>query len=91
MLSARRKQKVIKFPLDVIAELESLVKPGKRTEFVVEATREKLRRARLGAALAEAAGSLKSEDYPEFATSEDVAGWVSELRRRDYLRPKEAE
>jgi metal-responsive CopG/Arc/MetJ family transcriptional regulator len=78
------KQKVIKFPLEVIGELERLVQPGKRSEFVVEATRERLERVKLGQALAKTAGSLKSEDYPEFAASEDVAKWVRELRERDF-------
>lgn len=82
----RVKQKVINFPLEVIGELERLVQPGKRTEFIVEATREKLERVRLGEALAKTAGSLKSEDYPEFATSESTARWVSELRQRDFYR-----
>jgi len=82
------KQKVIKFPLEVIGELDRLVQPGKRTEFVVEATREKLERIKLGEALAKTAGSLKSEDYPEFATSEDVAKWVRELRQRDFSRDR---
>jgi len=83
---AQVKQKVIKFPLEVIGELERLVQPGKRSEFVVEATRERLERLKLGQALAKTAGSLKSEDYPEFATSEDVAKWVRELRERDFSR-----
>ena len=78
------KQKVIKFPLEVIGELERLVQPGKRSEFVVEATRQRLERVKLGQALAKTAGILKSEDYPEFATSEDVAKWVRELRERDF-------
>jgi len=82
------KQKVIKFPLEVIGELDRLVQPGKRTEFVVEATKEKLERVKLGEALAKTAGSLKSEDYPEFATSEDVAKWVRELRQRDFSRDR---
>ncbi|MCK4388054.1 MAG: hypothetical protein KAW00_04700 [Dehalococcoidia bacterium] len=82
------KQKVIKFPLEVIGELDRLVQPGKRTKFVVEATKEKLERVKLGAALAKTAGSLKSEDYPEFATSEDVAKWVRELRQRDFSRDR---
>jgi len=78
------KQKVIKFPLEVIGDLERLVRSGKRSEFVVEATREKLERVKLGEALSKTAGSLKPEDYPEFATSEDAAKWVRELRERDF-------
>ena len=83
------KQKVIKFPLEVIGDLERLVRQGKRSEFVVEATREKLERVRLGEALAKTAGSLTTENYPEFATSEDVAKWVRELRARDFSRARE--
>ncbi len=83
------KQKVIKFPLEVIGDLERLVQQGKRSKFVVEATRAKLERVRLGEALAKTAGSLTTEDYPEFATSEDVAKWVRELRARDFSRARE--
>ena len=83
------KQKMIKFPLEVIGDLERLVQTGKRSEFVVEATREKLGRVKLGEALSKTAGSLKLEDYPEFATSEDVAKWVRELRERNFSRAGE--
>jgi hypothetical protein len=47
-------------------------------------SREKLEMVKLGEALAKTAGSLKSEDYPEFAISEDVAKWVRESRQRNF-------
>lgn len=51
-------------------------------------SREKLERAKLGKALAKTVGSLKSEDYPEFATSEDVARWMRELRQCNFENQK---
>lgn len=68
-------------PDDLIAEIDALVGPRKRSEFFVEAARERLRRERLKAAAEAAAGSLVGIDIPGWETSESAAEWVREQRR----------
>jgi metal-responsive CopG/Arc/MetJ family transcriptional regulator len=73
-------------PDDLLAEVDDLVGPRKRSEFFVEAVREKLRRARLQAAAEAAAGSLVGVDIPGWETSESAAEWVHNLRRQSDRR-----
>jgi metal-responsive CopG/Arc/MetJ family transcriptional regulator len=76
-------------PDDLIAEVDKLVGPRKRSEFFVEAVREKLRRDRLMAAAEAAAGSLIGVDIPGWETSESAAEWVREQRRESDRRVNE--
>ncbi len=69
-------------PDDLIKSIDSLVGRGKRTRFVQEAIREKLRRETLVAALEATAGVLAKDDHPEWDTTEKVAAWVRETRRQ---------
>ncbi|MDO8749862.1 MAG: ribbon-helix-helix domain-containing protein [Dehalococcoidia bacterium] len=73
-------------PEEMVKEVDALVGKRKRSQFVGEAVREKLRRENLLAALAATAGILSAEDYPEWATSEEVAAWVHDMRQRDDER-----
>ena len=72
-------------PDDLIAEVDELVGPRKRSEFFVGAVRERLRRERLKAAAEAAAGSLVGVDIPGWETSESAVEWVRE-QRRDWDR-----
>jgi metal-responsive CopG/Arc/MetJ family transcriptional regulator len=72
-------------PDELIAEVDQLVGPRKRSEFFVEAVREHLRRERLKAAAEAAAGSLVGVDTPGWETSESAVEWVRE-QRRDWDR-----
>ena len=69
-------------PDDLIKSIDSLVGRGKRTRFVQEAIREKLRRETLVAALEATAGVLAKDDHPEWDTTEKVAAWVRTSRRQ---------
>jgi hypothetical protein len=75
-------------PIDLVDELSKTVGARKRSSFIVEATREKLNRVKLGNALKEAKGSWSDEDYPEFKTQEDISRWVRSLREIDTNRLK---
>jgi hypothetical protein len=75
-------------PIDLVDELSKTVGTRKRSSFIVEATREKLKRVKLGNALKEAKGSWSDEDYPEFKTQEDISSWVRSLREIDTNRLK---
>ena len=73
----------IVFPRDLVDAVDDLVGQRKRSAFVTEAVAEKLQREQLGRALAETAGSLNAEDYPEWETQEKISAWVSEMRAFD--------
>ena len=74
-------------PDELIESIDSLVGKRKRTRFVQEAVREKLRRETLVAALEATAGVLAKDDHPEWDTTEKVAAWVRETRRRGQRHP----
>jgi metal-responsive CopG/Arc/MetJ family transcriptional regulator len=75
-------------PDNLVAEIDGTVGKRKRSHFVEEAIREKLKQQKLLNALKETAGILTSEEYPEWATTEKAAKWVSESRKRDDERMK---
>lgn len=59
---------------------------GKRSQFIEEAIREKLRIDTLLAALESTAGMLLPEDHPELATSEQMVARVGESRQQSDQR-----
>ncbi|MGH2583743.1 MAG: hypothetical protein ACRDJE_02380 [Dehalococcoidia bacterium] len=70
-------------PREVVADVDRLVGHRRRSRYMAEAIREKLRRDKLVAALEAAAGALKDVDIPHWATPEQTSAWVRELRRQD--------
>lgn len=73
-------------PEDLVKAVDATAGKGKRSRFIEEAVREKLRKENLLSALKETAGALSAEDHPEWATSEKVAAWVMESRRQSDRR-----
>ena len=73
-------------PEDLVKSVDALAGKGKRSRFIEEAVREKLRIDTLRAALEATAGILSAEDHPEWGTSEQVAAWVRESRRQSDQR-----
>jgi hypothetical protein len=73
-------------PDELVQRIDLMVGRRKRSRFVEEAVREKLRRETLLAALKETAGAFSTEESPQWATSESAAAWVRESRRRDDQR-----
>lgn len=73
----------IVFPRDLVDAVDDLVGQRRRSAFVTEAVAEKLQREQLGRALAETAGSLAAEDYPEWETQDKISAWVRETRAFD--------
>jgi metal-responsive CopG/Arc/MetJ family transcriptional regulator len=70
----------------LIEEIDSVVGKRKRSRFVEEAIREKLKRGSLLKVLKETAGVLPFEEYPEWGTPEKTAAWIRESRQRDSER-----
>lgn len=73
-------------PEELVRAIDALVGKGKRSRFIEEAVRERLRREATVCALEETAGVLSVEAHPEWATREDVAAWVRESRKLDDTR-----
>ena len=75
-------------PDDLVQADDELVGKRRRSAFVTEAVRERVRREQLRRALRETAGILKAEDHPEWADSRRVAAWVRKVRRESERRLK---
>lgn len=71
------------FPDEVLEQIRSLVPAGQRTEFVVEATRERLVREQQRRALADAAGCWDDPTQQNLESAEAVRGYLEETRRAD--------
>ena len=69
-------------PEDLVKAVDKEAGKGKRSQFIEEAIREKLRKDRLLSALKATAGAFSAEDHPHWNTPEKVAAWVRESRRR---------
>ena len=67
-------------PDEIVEQIDGLVGKGKRSKFVEEAVREKLRIDRALAALDATFGICSAEDYPEWATPESTYAWVRKMR-----------
>ena len=64
-------------PQDLVRSVDALAGKRKRSRFIEEAIRDKLRRE---AALVETAGVLSDEEHPEWLTGQQTAPWVKEFR-----------
>ena len=78
----------IVLPDEVVEAVDELVGKRRRSAFITEAVRERVRREGLLRVLKESAGILKAEDHPEWATSRKVAAWVRKIRRQSERRQK---
>lgn len=72
----------------LIEEVDCLVGPRHRSEFIAEAVEKKLKQERLRKAALEVGGSLENVDIPGWETTESTIEWVRSLRRENdkYLR-----
>jgi hypothetical protein len=71
-------------PKELIEEVDKLVGPRRRSEFLTEATAEKLKREKL-LRLTRKVMKLPpvEEDTPGWETPEAVSKWVHDLRRKN--------
>lgn len=74
----------IVFPEQLLEELDRVVQKRERSEFVVRAVEEKLRRVRLEKIFDEAVGMWK--DHPDFETDAQVRKHLQRLRGADTGR-----
>lgn len=71
---------------ELVRQIDAMVGRRKRSRFVEEAVREKVRRDALVAALQATTGVLSSDEHREWSTSKKAAAWVRESRLRDDRR-----
>jgi len=79
----------VTFPAELLDDLDELAPPRKRSQIIVAATAEYVRRLKLLAVLKETAGAWDDESHPELASPEDIDRWLREIRstwRREPLR-----
>ena len=65
---------------DLVRSVDALAGKRKRSRFIEEAIRDKLRREAVLVALVETAGVLSDEEHPEWLTGQQTASWVKEFR-----------
>jgi len=73
-------------PPELVQEVDSLVGRRRRSAFLVEAVRDKLRVIRLQRASEAAAGSVSEAAVPDWGTAAASDAWVRELRGADAQR-----
>lgn len=78
-------------PDDLVEEIDNAVGRRKRSRFVEEAIREKLRRAAVLSALKETAGILSADKHAPWETPGKAAAWVRESRQHDVERLRRPE
>ena len=78
-------------PEDVLKAVDALAGKRKRSRFIEEAIRDKLKREAVLAALVETAGVLSGEEHPQWVTREQTAAWVKESRLESDNRVQEPE
>lgn len=72
----------ITFPDDLVEGIDQIVGNRRRSAFIAQAVRERVRLEQVLRLLKESAGILKEENYPHWATPKNVARWVRNLRRQ---------
>lgn len=74
-------------PKKLIDEVDRLVGPRRRSEFLTEAAAEKLKREKLKRLTREVAKLPPAESIPEWSTPESASKWVHDLRvENDRIR-----
>jgi hypothetical protein len=67
-------------PDELVAEIDALAGPGKRSEYITDVLETKVRSERLRETIRRGAGILRDEDYPHWSTPEKIAAWVRDGR-----------
>jgi len=73
-------------PKKLLADMDKLVSPRQRSQFVADAAREKLERLRLERALEKAAGAWTDRNHPELTSPAAVKRYLRRLRSQTSRR-----
>jgi hypothetical protein len=80
---SRLTQVLIPFPADVIADIDKIVDVGQRTTFLVDLTRQEIKRRRLVKMFENPEPIWNPEDHPEI---DDDGDWVRKMRAETEAR-----
>ena len=75
---------LVQIPPDVVTEIDRLVGPRRRAEFLIDLARRELRRQHLLKALSNTEPIWRDEDHPEMAGDSDA--WVRKMRDESEAR-----
>src|SRR4051794_30219626 len=70
-------------PDDLVEEVDHFAGPRGRSRYVAEALRARIRGDRLRETVDRTFGVLRSDDYPQWSTSEAVIDWVRDARAEE--------
>jgi len=71
----------VTLPEELVREIDRVAGRRKRSQFIVEAVRERLAKLRFSEALAQAAGAWSDENHPDLVTQEDINSYLRRARR----------
>ncbi|MDN5362529.1 MAG: hypothetical protein PWP70_1576 [Moorella sp. (in: firmicutes)] len=87
-MEERTRLRAIRFPEDIIRDLNKYVGRSKQSEFITCATRKAFLQLKQDEALKKAGGIFGDMEYPEFHTPADTRAWVQRLRQEADERLK---
>jgi hypothetical protein len=70
-------------PEELLSEVDDLVGPRRKSEFFVDAARERVAREKLLKAARKLGGSLAHADIPGWETNESSSEWVRSIRQEN--------
>jgi len=71
----------VTLPEELVREIDRVAGRRKRSQFIVEAVRERLAKLRFSEALVQAAGAWSDENHPDLVTQEDINRYLRRARR----------
>lgn len=78
-------------PRDLVQAVKKAVGPRKQSEFIAQATKEKLEKMRFDLAFKEAIGAWKEENHPDLKKESDVRKYIRRIREGAISRSKRLE
>ncbi|HQD75892.1 MAG: hypothetical protein RJR37_07530 [Peptococcaceae bacterium MAG4] len=83
------KLSLIRFPAELLAEIDKYIDDGDRSKFIIEAARKELFRLKQRKAIHNAAGIFNEKDYPELKTAKDISNRLRKIREESEARRRE--
>jgi hypothetical protein len=80
MLDGEMQRINVTFPTQLLKDLDELAPSRKRSQIIVAATSDYVRKLKLLAAIKETAGAWDDESHPELSTPEDIDRWLRQIR-----------
>lgn len=79
-VEGERGRTAVQFPSELIAELDALIDPSRRTAYLITLLEQAIQREKLSLFLSAGVPAWRTEDHPEL--NESLETWVDALRSR---------